>query len=32
MRASNINKMTVVTNEINLTNNNLPEGGFQVKP
>lgn len=27
-----IKKMTIKTNEINLTNNNLPDGNFQVKP
>lgn len=29
---STIKKMTITTNEISLTNNNLSEGNFQVKP
>ena len=32
MQASPINKMTIITNEISLINNNLSEGNFQVKP
>ena len=27
-----IKKMTIITNEISLTSNNLPDGNFQVKP
>lgn len=27
-----IKKMTIITNEISLTSNNLPNGNFQVKP